>query len=124
MVKRVLAHRDAVDGKDRKLGLFVVVTGVVAEGAFHGVFEPAGVGGIGQDVAFEHDFGKGGYPQLAAQGFDQFGAATAQQAGKLVFAQCVGHRCDGTENRRRVGSQSNANRVSLAWTLRCVLFKV
>jgi len=117
VVNGINALRDAVDGEDRELGALVVITRVVAKRAFQSVLETAGMLCVGTNVAFEHDFGKGGHTQFTAQRLDQFGAAAAQQTGKLVFTQTVGHGCHSAQNRGRVSPQRDTHRVGLAGVL-------
>ena len=95
VVDRVAAHGDAVDGKHGETVLLIIVARVVAIRPFQRVFIAARMVFIRVDMAFEHDFGRGGHAQLAADGFYQFRAAAAQEAGELVFGQTVRHRRDG-----------------------------
>ncbi len=60
-------------------------------------------------MAFEHDLGPRRYRQVAAQRLGNFGARTAQQAGKLVFGQAVGHWGDRAQRGGRVGAQCDGD---------------
>jgi hypothetical protein len=46
-----------------------------------------------------------------------FGARTAQQAGKLVFRQRVGHGRDGAQDGGRIGANGHRHGVGLAGVL-------
>jgi hypothetical protein len=69
-------------------------------------------------VAFQHDLGAGRHLQLQApfadRGVDHLGAAAAQQAGKLVLRQAVGHRRHRAQDGGRVGPQRHGDRKRLA----------
>ena len=131
VVDRVAPVGDAVDAKDRKPVLLVVIAGVIAVGPLqgmqvatdlldrHAMIAVAAVArGRGGDVPLQHDLGPGGHLQLQAAlahlGVRQLGAAAAQQAGELVLGQGVGHRRDGPERGGRVGAQRHGDRERLA----------
>jgi hypothetical protein len=65
------------------------------------------------DDAFENDFSRRRHLQTRAKAFDQLGLAAAQQAGKLVFGQRIGHRRHGTENGGRVAAENDGDRERL-----------
>ena len=104
VVDGVVAQGDAIDREHGKFGLFVVVAGVVAIRPFQRMGIAAGMVGIGLDVAFEHHFCMGGHVQRHADGGCNFRAVAAQQPGKLVFAQRIGHGCDGAQHGGGVGT--------------------
>ncbi|MNS27505.1 hypothetical protein D3C72_594570 [compost metagenome] len=60
-------------------------------------------------MPFQHDLGPGRHRQVAAECLRDFGTRTAQQAGKLVFGQAVGHGGDGAQGGGRVGAQRHGN---------------
>ena len=104
MVNRVFAHGDALDGEHGEVVLLVVIAGVVAVGAFECSF-------VGMNHALEHNLGSGGYLQIAADAFHQFGARAAQQAGELIFAQSVGYGRYRAENGGGVAAEHHGNGV-------------
>ena len=124
VVDRILAQRDAVHREHRELGAFVVVAGVVAVRPFERMLPAAGVCGIGVDMAFEHDFGVCRDGERYAQRGRHLGARTAQQAGKLVFGQAVGHGRHGAQDGRQVGANGDGHRVRLAGVQAAVLGKI
>jgi hypothetical protein len=75
-------------------------------------------------VALQHDLGARGHAQLAAQGLDQFRAATAQKSGKLVFGQAVGYGRHRAQYRGRVGANGYHHRIGLAGVLLAMLAKI
>jgi hypothetical protein len=80
--------------------------------------------GVGLDMAFEHDLGRGGHGERQAQRGSDLGACAAQQARELVFAQRVGHGRDGTQQRGRVGPQRHGHGVRLAGVCCAVVGKI
>ena len=86
VVDGVLPQRDALDREHREFGALVVIAGVVAVRAFQRVLPAAGVVGVGEDVAFEHDFGAGRDLERHAERGRDLGARAAQQAGELVHS--------------------------------------
>ena len=124
VVDGIAALGDALDGEDGKLGALVVVAGVVAIRAFQRVLVAAFVVGVRVDVAFQHDFGAGWHLQRHGHGIGHFGAGTAQQAGKLVLRQRIGHGRDRAQDGRRIGPDGHRHGVRLAGVLLGVLGKV
>ena len=100
------------------------VVGVAGIYSFNYMLPAAGVRGVGVDVAFQHDLGRGRHLQRHAQRGHDVGARAAQQAGELVFAQGVGHGRDGAQDGGRVGADRHRHRVRLAGVLLAVLGKV
>ncbi len=95
---------DALDGEHRKGVDLVVVTGVVAVGAFR-----CGLARV--DVPLENDLGIGRHLQVRADRLDQLGARAAQQAGEGILGKGVGHRCDRAENGRRICAQGHGHGI-------------
>jgi len=114
VVDRLAAHRHAVDGEHRELGLLVVVARVVAERAFERVLVAARMIRVRSDVPFHHDLRRGRHTQGAAERRRHLRTAAAQQARELVLRKRIGHRCHGPQQRRRVGAQRHAHRIRLA----------
>jgi hypothetical protein len=76
------------------------------------------------DHAFQHDLGRGRHLQRRAQALRQLGLAAAQQAGKLVFGQRIGHRRHGAEDGRRIAAEHHRHRERLAGVGQLVLAKI
>ncbi len=104
VVDRILAVGDALDGEHREAIHLVVVAGVIAVGSFVGHLTR-------MDMSLEDDLGVRRHLQLGADRLDQLGARAAQQAGKGIFGQRIGHRRDRAENGRRIGTQRHRHRV-------------
>ena len=124
VVDRIAAHGDAIDGEHRKLGHLVVVTGVVAIRALHRMLPSAGVRSIGLNMAFEHNFSARWHLQRHAQSRRDLCTSTAQQAGKLVFRQTVGHWRDSTQQGGWVCAQSHCHGKGLARIFLAMLFEI
>ncbi len=124
VIDRVVALGNAVDGKDRKVILLVVITGVVAIRALQRMLKAAGVVGIRIDMTFQHDLGRGGYLQIAAYAFDQLGLATAQQTGKLILAKAIRHWRNRAKDGGRITTQYHRHRIRLARIASGVLAKI
>ena len=84
MVNRVFAHGNAFDREYGEMVLLVVIARVVAVWAFQRGF-------VRMNHAFQYNFGTGRHLQIIADTFHQFRPRTAQQSGKLVFAQGIGN---------------------------------
>ena len=124
VVDRCVAVGDALDREHGKFGLFVVVAGVVAVGAFQGMGIAAGVVGVGVDVAFEHDFGVGRHLQGQGHGLCHLGAASAQQARELVFREAVRHGHHGAQQGGGVGPERHGHGERLSRLVQGVVAEV
>ena len=117
VVDRLLSTGDALDGEHREGVDLVVVASVIAVRTFRR-------GLARMDHAFQHNFGAGRHLQITTTRLDQLGAVTAQQAGKGVFGEGVGHRSDRAKNGRRVSTECHAHRVGTIRVFQAPLAKV
>ena len=104
MVNRVFTHGDALDRKHREMILLVVIAGVVAVWAFQRGF-------IWMNHTFQYDFCTGRHLQIVADTFHQLRPRTAQQSGKLVFAQGIGNRRYRAQNGGRVAAEHDGDGI-------------
>ncbi|SKN61484.1 Uncharacterised protein [Mycobacteroides abscessus subsp. massiliense] len=104
VVNRVFAHGDAFDRKHGEMVLLVVIARVVAVRAFQ-------LGFVWMDDTFQHDFGASRHLQIVADTFHQLRPRTAQQSGKLVFAQGIGNRRYRAQNGGGVTTEHDGDRI-------------
>ena len=104
MVNRVFAHGNAFDREHGEMVLLVVIARVVAVWAFQRGF-------VRMDDTFQHDFCTGRHLQIVADTFHQLRPRTAQQSGKLVFAQGIGNGRYRAQNGGRVATEHDGDGI-------------
>ena len=117
LVDRILAHRNALNRKNRKLRLLVVVPGVVTVRTFQRRLRRI-------NKTLENNLGRRRYLQIGAQALHQLGFSPAQKAGKLIFRDIVGHRRYRGENGRRIATDHRRNLKRLTGIGQAMIAKI